>query len=166
MIVASAYAPSVPAVTRAAPAASISTVVVVAPKVNTEELPAVSNAGPDSRLADVQVPAPEIRVGLRYATSDNFTGAPIAGYEGNHAYLRREAATALALVARKVTSKGLGPGAGASVTAQAPHGVGGVRELRQGVVALELRGPERGTLRSRYPLIAIDRAAAALSHSR
>lgn len=78
-----------------------------APPVNTGDLLTVSDAVADTLLADVQAFAPEIRVGLRYATSNNFTGAPIAGYQGNHAYLRREAAVALARVARRAQSEGL-----------------------------------------------------------
>lgn len=75
--------------------------------VNTDELPIVSDRVADSLLADVRAGAPDIRVALRYATSDNFTGAPLPGYEGNHAYLRSEAATALARVARRAASEGL-----------------------------------------------------------
>jgi D-alanyl-D-alanine dipeptidase len=59
-------------------------------------------------LLDVRAAAPEIRVGLRYATTDNFTGAPLPGYEGNHAYLRREAALALSRVQRRAEGEGLG----------------------------------------------------------
>jgi D-alanyl-D-alanine dipeptidase len=66
----------------------------------------VTNAGADSLLVDVRAAAPEIRVGLRYATRDNFTGAPLPGYEGNHAYLRREAAAALAQVAQRAGREG------------------------------------------------------------
>jgi D-alanyl-D-alanine dipeptidase len=78
-----------------------------APPVNTSDLPTASDAAADSLLADVQTLAPGIRVGLRYRTNDNFTGAPIAGYEGNHAYLRREAAAALARVERRAQAEGL-----------------------------------------------------------
>lgn len=74
---------------------------------NTADLPTVSDTAADPLLADVQALAPEVRVGLRYATSNNFTGAPITGYEGNHAYLRREAAVALARVARRAQREGL-----------------------------------------------------------
>jgi zinc D-Ala-D-Ala dipeptidase len=77
------------------------------PPVNTGELPIASDAAADTLLADVQALAPGIRVELRYATSDNFTGAPIPGYEGNHAYLRREAAASLARVARRAEAEGL-----------------------------------------------------------
>lgn len=77
-----------------------------APAVNTEDLPVVPSAAADSLLVDVQAAAPLIRVGLRYATSDNFTGAPLPGYEGNHAYLRREATAALARVAQRAAKEG------------------------------------------------------------
>ena len=78
-----------------------------APPVNTADLPTASDAAADTLLADVQALAPGIRVGLRYATSSNFSGAPITGYEGNHAYLRREAAAALARVEHRAESQGL-----------------------------------------------------------
>jgi zinc D-Ala-D-Ala dipeptidase len=78
-----------------------------APPVNTDALSVASDRAAGSLLVDVQSLAPKIRVGLRYATSDNFTGAPIAGYEGNRAYMRREAAVALARVARRAQAQGL-----------------------------------------------------------
>jgi D-alanyl-D-alanine dipeptidase len=77
-----------------------------APPVNTADLPVLDDAAADTLLADVQALAPEIRVGLRYATRDNFTGAPLPGYEGNHAYMRLEAARALARVARRAGKEG------------------------------------------------------------
>jgi D-alanyl-D-alanine dipeptidase len=58
-------------------------------------------------LADVRSAAPEIQVGLRYATTDNFTGAVLPGYEANRAFLRREAVSALARVARRAADQGL-----------------------------------------------------------
>jgi zinc D-Ala-D-Ala dipeptidase len=81
---------------------------VTAPPVNTAELPIVSDAAADTLLADVRTLAPGIVVELRYATSNNFTGAPIPGYEGNHAYLRRQAAAALARVEKSLARDGLG----------------------------------------------------------
>lgn len=78
-----------------------------APSVNTEELPVASDAIADTLLVDVQRVAPEIRVGLRYATTNNFTGAVLPGYEANRAFLRREAAPALARVARRAADEGL-----------------------------------------------------------
>lgn len=95
------------AVTACAPTLAQQQVRPAPPPINTGELPIASDAVADTLLADVQSLAPEIRVGLRYATSHNFTGAPIAGYEGNHAYLRREAAAALARVALRAHKDGL-----------------------------------------------------------
>jgi D-alanyl-D-alanine dipeptidase len=69
-----------------------------APPVNTPDLAIAPDAVADTLLTDVQTLAPSIIVELRYATPNNFTGAPLPGYEGNHAYLRREAARALASV--------------------------------------------------------------------
>lgn len=66
-----------------------------------------TDAAADSLLVDLQLLAPQIRVGLRDATSDNFTGAPLPGDEGNYAFLRREAAVALARVARRASAEGL-----------------------------------------------------------
>lgn len=79
-----------------------------APPVNTADLAIASDAAADSLLADVRALAPEIVVELRYATSNNFTGAPIPGYEGNHAYLRGPAAEALARVERDLAPTRLG----------------------------------------------------------
>ncbi len=87
---------------RSAPGAAAS------PTVNTAELPIASDAAADSLLADVRSLAPGIVVTLRYATPNNFTGAPIIGYEGNHAYLRTQAAAALARVERDLARRGLG----------------------------------------------------------
>jgi zinc D-Ala-D-Ala dipeptidase len=59
-------------------------------------------------LADVQELAPAIAVELRYGTADNFTGAPLPGYTANRAFLRREAAVALARLSRQLADSGLG----------------------------------------------------------
>lgn len=77
------------------------------PSVNTDELTVAPDAIADTLLVDVQGVAPEIRVGLRYATTNNFTGAVLPGYEANRAFLRREAAPALARVARRAAAEGL-----------------------------------------------------------
>ena len=61
----------------------------------------------DTLLADVQSLDPTIVVDLRYATPNNFTGAPLPGYQANRAYLRREAASALARVQRDLRPQGL-----------------------------------------------------------
>jgi D-alanyl-D-alanine dipeptidase len=65
--------------------------------VNTPELPIASDSAADSLLVDVQRVDSTMLVELRYATANNFTGAPLPGYQGNHAYLRDEAAIALAI---------------------------------------------------------------------
>ena len=79
-----------------------------APPVNTADLVIAPDVVADTLLADVQSIAPTIVVDLRYATPNNFTGAPLPGYEGNHAFLRREAARALANAQSDLRSAGLG----------------------------------------------------------
>ena len=79
-----------------------------APPVNTVETEVAPDAVADTLLTDVRSLDPTIVVDLRYATSNNFTGAPLPGYLANHAYLRREAASALARVQRDLRSQGLG----------------------------------------------------------
>src|SRR6266851_2099985 len=76
--------------------------------VNTPELPIASDAAADSLLVDVQRVDSSLVVELRYATSNNFTGAPLPGYEGKHAYLRDEAAAALALANEDLRREGFG----------------------------------------------------------
>ncbi len=69
--------------------------------------PAVSAAS-DSLLVDVRSVDSTIQVDLRYATANNFTGAPLPGYEAQRALLRREVAAALGRVQARLRSKGLG----------------------------------------------------------
>ena len=78
------------------------------PSVNTEETAVAPDAVADSLLAEVIRIDSSIVVDLRYATSNNFTGAPLPGYLANRAYLRREAAAALARVQRSLRTQGLG----------------------------------------------------------
>jgi D-alanyl-D-alanine dipeptidase len=78
------------------------------PSVNTEETAVAPDAVADSLLAEVIRIDSSIVVDLRYATSNNFTGAPLPGYLANRAYLRREAAAALARVQRSLRPRGLG----------------------------------------------------------
>jgi D-alanyl-D-alanine dipeptidase len=82
--------------------------VATAPPVNTEETAVAPDAVADTLLADLRSFDPTVGVDLRYATSNNFTGAPLPGYEANRAYLRREAAAALARVQKDLSSRGLG----------------------------------------------------------
>jgi D-alanyl-D-alanine dipeptidase len=81
--------------------------VAVAPPVNTAETKIAPDAVADTLLADVRSVDPTIVVDLRYATANNFTGAPLPGYDGNRAFLRREAASALARVQRDLRPRGL-----------------------------------------------------------
>lgn len=76
--------------------------------VNTVELPTVSDDAADSLLVDLQKVDSTIVVDLRYATTNNFTGAPLPGYEANRAYLRAEAAAALAVVQEDLRLQGMG----------------------------------------------------------
>jgi zinc D-Ala-D-Ala dipeptidase len=69
--------------------------------------PAVT-ATSDSVLDDLRSVDSSIQVDLRYATANNFTGAPLPGYEAPRALLRREAAAALGRVQAGLRSKGLG----------------------------------------------------------
>jgi D-alanyl-D-alanine dipeptidase len=76
--------------------------------VNTPELPIASDSAADSLLVDVQRVDSSLIVELRYATANNFTGAPLPGYQGNHAYLRDEAAVALSLANADLRREGYG----------------------------------------------------------
>lgn len=80
----------------------------IPPPINTVETAIAPDAVADSLLADVRSLDTTIVVELRYATSNNFTGAPLPGYLGNRAFLRREAAAAMALVERDLRQQGLG----------------------------------------------------------
>ena len=77
-------------------------------QVNAPPTPIASAAAAESLLVDVRSVDSTIAVSLRYLTSDNFTGAPLPGYEANRAYLRREAASALGRVQKQLRSDGLG----------------------------------------------------------
>lgn len=57
-------------------------------------------------LVDVRDVDPSIVVEARYATSNNFTGAPLPGYEANRVLLRREAAAALARAQQRARADG------------------------------------------------------------
>jgi len=79
-----------------------------APPVNTVETAIAPDAAADTLLADVRAIDSTIVVTARYATPDNFTGAPLPGYLANRAFLRREAAAALGRVQRRLREQGLG----------------------------------------------------------
>lgn len=76
--------------------------------INTPPAPIASAAAAESLLVDVRFVDSTIAVNLRYLTADNFTGAPLPGYESNRAYLRREAAAALGRVQQQLRAEGLG----------------------------------------------------------
>ncbi|HEY8833007.1 MAG TPA: M15 family metallopeptidase [Gemmatimonadaceae bacterium] len=82
--------------------------VPVVPPVNTAETEIAPDAVAETLLADVRSVDPTIVVDLRYATANNFTGASLPGYGANRAFLRREAAAALARVQRDLRPRGLG----------------------------------------------------------
>ncbi|MFL5531503.1 MAG: M15 family metallopeptidase, partial [Gemmatimonadales bacterium] len=67
-----------------------------------------SNAASDTVLVDVRSSDPTIQTDLRYATTNNFTGAPLPGYEAPRALLRPEAAAALSRVQAGLRTKNLG----------------------------------------------------------
>ena len=90
----------------AAPAATHPATVV--PPVNTVETEIAPDFVADTLLTDVRTLDQSIVVDLRYATANNFTGAPLPGYLANRAFLRREAAAALARVQRDLRPQGLG----------------------------------------------------------
>src|SRR5258705_9931319 len=79
-----------------------------APPINTAETPIAPDAVADTLLTDVRTLDSTIVVDMRYATPNNFTGAPLPGYLANRAFLRREAAAALARVQRDLKPPGLG----------------------------------------------------------
>lgn len=79
-----------------------------APPVNTVETAIAPDAVADTLLTDVRTLDSTFVVDMRYVTSNNFTGAPLPGYLANRAFLRREAAAALARVQAGLRSQGLG----------------------------------------------------------
>ena len=62
----------------------------------------------DSVLVDVRSVDSTIQVDARYATPNNFTGAPLPGYEAPRALLRREVAAALGRVQARLRTGDLG----------------------------------------------------------
>jgi zinc D-Ala-D-Ala dipeptidase len=62
----------------------------------------------ESLLVDVQSVDSTIQVDLRYATANNFTGAPLPGYEASRALLHPQVATALGRVQARLRRDGLG----------------------------------------------------------
>jgi D-alanyl-D-alanine dipeptidase len=80
----------------------------VVPPINITEREVAPDAVADTLLTEIRSLDTTIVVDMRYATSNNFTGAPLPGYFANRAYLRREAAASLARVQRSLRNRGLG----------------------------------------------------------
>ena len=59
-------------------------------------------------MVDLRTLDPPPVLEIRYATADNFTGAPLAGYEAGLALLRPGAAAALERVAERLRAEGFG----------------------------------------------------------
>jgi zinc D-Ala-D-Ala dipeptidase len=76
--------------------------------VNTAPLPPGPDGAAESLLVDVRSVDSTIRVDARYAGANNFTGAPLPGYDAPRALLRREAAAALGRVQARLRTGGLG----------------------------------------------------------
>ena len=68
--------------------------------------PSIAQQRPAS-FVDASTVVPNMLVEMRYLTAHNFVGVPIDGYEKPVCYLTREAAAALAAVARELEPRGL-----------------------------------------------------------
>jgi len=75
--------------------------------VNTPQVDVASDSAARTHLIDIRLVEPTFMVDARYATANNFTGAPLPGYESHRALLRREAAAALARVQRRARNEGM-----------------------------------------------------------
>jgi D-alanyl-D-alanine dipeptidase len=71
-------------------------------------LPVAPDAVADSLLVDIRSVDSTIQVDARYASANNFTGAPLPGYDAPRALLRREVADALGRVQTRLRSGDLG----------------------------------------------------------
>ena len=76
--------------------------------VEADSLAPLPDAVAESALVDVRSFDPSIVVELRYATTNNFTGAVLPGYGAERALLRRDPARALARVQARLRTGGLG----------------------------------------------------------
>ena len=87
----------------AAAPANVATPVPAKPGVRVSPATSAEQAG----LVDVATLAPGMRVEMRYAGSDNFTGAAVPGYEARKCLLLEPAAKALAAVQSDLQAQGL-----------------------------------------------------------
>jgi D-alanyl-D-alanine dipeptidase len=67
----------------------------------------VSASTPPTPLVDAATVASPLIVDMRYRRADNFTGAPLPGYEANRCFLRPEVAAALTKAAHAASDKQL-----------------------------------------------------------
>ncbi len=72
----------------------------------TVDLPMASDEAADTLLVDLQRVDTTLVIDMRYATANNFTRDTLPGYEANRAYLRAEAAAALAVVNEDLRAQG------------------------------------------------------------
>lgn len=80
----------------------------VAPPPRSPDPPAVARGrAPPAGLVDVVAFVPHVRLSIGYATADNFTGAPLPGYETAGAWLHPAATDGLAAAARELAEDGL-----------------------------------------------------------
>ena len=75
---------------------------------NAAEQPVAPDSVARAQLVALAEVAPGVKADVRYATADNFTGAPLPGYGRPVALLRREAAEALARVQARLARDGFG----------------------------------------------------------
>jgi D-alanyl-D-alanine dipeptidase len=82
--------------------------IALATSAGAAEAPTVSPArsAAEAGLVDIRTRAPGIALDIRYATSNNFTGRPVPGYEAAACYLLPPVADALAKVERQLRSQG------------------------------------------------------------
>lgn len=99
LVLVAALAPAAGLAAQQAPATS---------SVNYDSLPIAPDSVAWARLVNIRTLDSTIRVESRYAGPDNFTGAPLPGYEANAALLRREAAEALVRVQKRLATGDLG----------------------------------------------------------
>lgn len=97
-----------PASREPVPAAAPTAAAQPAPSVEAPALPVAPDALAESLLVDVRSADSTIQVDARYAGPNNFTGAPLPGYEAPRALLRREVAAALARVQGRLRTADLG----------------------------------------------------------
>ena len=75
---------------------------------NAQEQSIAADSLARSRLTELSGAVPGIVLDIRYATADNFTGAPLPGYGAPRAFLRKEATAALARVQARLARSGFG----------------------------------------------------------